>query len=137
MSFLFYYFLGTQSCVEQFLWFVLWTKYTTVKGWWGREFYVHTTASYWHGCLQVVGYIWIPIPCIKQLARNIFIAMGSSVPSELAFSESGQLVTPQHARRSNDNIEMLMKISAWKELERWTCKYISFFINTCYQHFNF
>ena len=57
-------------------------------------------------------------PALKQLARDTFVAMGSSVPSKSAFSESGQLVTPQHARLSNNNIEMLMKISAWKELER-------------------
>ena len=57
-------------------------------------------------------------PALKQLARDTFVAMGSSVPSESAFSESGQVVMPQCARLSDDNIERLMTISAWKELER-------------------
>ena len=55
-------------------------------------------------------------PKLCLLARDTFVAMGSSVPAESAFSESGQLVTPQHARLSDENIEKLMKISAWKDL---------------------
>ena len=56
-------------------------------------------------------------PQLKMLARDTFVAMGSSVPSESAFSESGQLVSVQRARLSDDNIERIMKISAWKDLQ--------------------
>ena len=55
-------------------------------------------------------------PQLQCLAKDTFVAMGSSVPSESAFSESGQLVTPQRARLSDTTIEMVMKISAWKDL---------------------
>ena len=33
-------------------------------------------------------------PALKQLTSDTFVAMGSSVPADSAFSESGQLLTP-------------------------------------------
>ena len=56
-------------------------------------------------------------PQLKLLARDTFVAIGSSVSSESAFSESGQLVSVQHAHLSDDNIEKIMKISAWIDLQ--------------------
>jgi hAT family C-terminal dimerisation region len=50
---------------------------------------------------------------LALLARDVFIVMGSSVPSEAAFSDSGQFVRPDRGSLSDAKIETMMKLRSW------------------------
>jgi hAT family C-terminal dimerisation region len=52
-------------------------------------------------------------PNIALLARDVFMAMGSSVPSEAAFSDIGQFVRPDRGSLSDATIEKMMKLRSW------------------------
>jgi hypothetical protein len=41
---------------------------------------------------------------------------GSSVPSESAFSDSGDFVRPDRSRLVDENVEMMMKLRSWNRL---------------------
>ena len=55
-------------------------------------------------------------PMLSQLARDTFMVMGSSVPSESAFSDSGSFVTPRRSSLSNETISKMMKLRSWNRL---------------------
>jgi hypothetical protein len=50
---------------------------------------------------------------IALLARDVFMVMGSRVPSEAAFSDSGQFVRPDRGILSDAKIETMMKLLSW------------------------
>jgi len=52
-------------------------------------------------------------PNIAKLAKHTCMIMGSSVPSESAFSDSGDIVTPERSSLTDTNIESLMKLRSW------------------------
>lgn len=55
-------------------------------------------------------------PKLSLLARDVLMCMGSSVPSEAAFSDSGGMVTNLRGRLSDDNISKMMKLRSWNRL---------------------
>ena len=55
-------------------------------------------------------------PTLSLLARDTLMVMGSSVPSESAFSDSGGFVRADRSRLSDENIEMMMKLRSWNRL---------------------
>jgi len=44
------------------------------------------------------------------------MCMGSSVPSELAFSDSGDVAIPVRSRLLDRSVETTMKLRSWKRL---------------------
>jgi hypothetical protein len=44
------------------------------------------------------------------------MCMGSSVPSESAFSDSGDVAIPVRSRLSDRSVETTMKLRSWKRL---------------------
>ena len=71
-------------------------------------------------CKDVVGW-WGSIGCrrfpfLSLLARDTLMIMGSSVPSESAFSYSGDFVTRDRASLSDDSICTMMKLRSWTRL---------------------
>ena len=57
-------------------------------------------------------------PAIALLARDTLMCMGSSVPSESSFSDSGGFVPGDRSRLTDVNIEMMMKLRSWNRLYR-------------------
>lgn len=55
----------------------------------------------------------VRFPKLSLLAKDTHMAMASSVPSESAFSDSGQTVTPHRSNLSHSNIENVMKLRSW------------------------
>jgi hAT family C-terminal dimerisation region len=55
-------------------------------------------------------------PALSLLARDTLMIMGSSVPSESAFSDSGHFVTSDVASLTDDNLSKMMKLRSWKRL---------------------
>lgn len=55
-------------------------------------------------------------PVIAHLARDTLMCMGSSVPSESSFSDSGHFVTNNRASLNDENIEKMMKLRSWNRL---------------------
>ena len=55
-------------------------------------------------------------PKLSLLARDTLIIMGSSVASESAFSDSGDLISADRALLSDDNICNQMKLRSWNRL---------------------
>ncbi|OAE20228.1 hypothetical protein AXG93_3960s1180 [Marchantia polymorpha subsp. ruderalis] len=55
-------------------------------------------------------------PLLSRLARDTFMVMGSSVPSESAFSDSSSFVTPRRSSLSDENISKMMKLRSWNRL---------------------
>ena len=55
-------------------------------------------------------------PTISLLARDTLMCLGSSVPSESAFSDSGRFVTADRNRLSDDHIGQMMKMRSWNRL---------------------
>jgi hypothetical protein len=58
----------------------------------------------------------VRFPTLSLLARDAFMIMGSSVPSESAFSDSGAFVSSDRARLTDENIEIMMKLRSWNRL---------------------
>ena len=52
-------------------------------------------------------------PNLAALACDSLMAMGSSIPSEVAFSQAGGIVTDSQSRLSDNNLEILMKLCLW------------------------
>jgi hypothetical protein len=52
-------------------------------------------------------------PNIALLAREVLMAMGSSVPSEDSFSDSSQVGRPDRGSLSDAQIETMMKLRSW------------------------
>jgi hAT family C-terminal dimerisation region len=50
---------------------------------------------------------------LALLSRAVFMVMGSSVPSEAAFLDSGQFVRPDRGSLSDAKIETMMKLRSW------------------------
>ena len=44
------------------------------------------------------------------------MVMGSSVPSESAFSDSGHFVCADRSRLTDENISVMMKLRSWNRL---------------------
>ncbi|OAE33137.1 hypothetical protein AXG93_4773s1100 [Marchantia polymorpha subsp. ruderalis] len=55
-------------------------------------------------------------PLLSRLARDTFMVMGSSVPLESAFSDSGSFVTSRRSSLSDENISKMMKLRSWNRL---------------------
>lgn len=55
-------------------------------------------------------------PTLSLLARDVLMIMGSSVPSESAFSDSGDMVRADRCLLSDENICMMMKLRSWNRL---------------------
>lgn len=55
-------------------------------------------------------------PHISLLARDTLMCLGSSVPSESAFSDSGRFVTADRNRLSDEHIGQMMKLRSWNRL---------------------
>jgi hypothetical protein len=55
-------------------------------------------------------------PALSMLARDALMIMGSSVPSESAFSDSGHFVTSDRASVYDETISKMMKLRSWKRL---------------------
>ena len=52
-------------------------------------------------------------PTIFRLARDHLMAMGSSVPSESSFSDSGDIVSTDRTRLSDSHVRMLVLLRSW------------------------
>ncbi|KAH8959691.1 hypothetical protein BDL97_06G090300 [Sphagnum fallax] len=55
-------------------------------------------------------------PRLSLLARDTLMCMGSSVPSESAFSDSGDVAILVRSRLSDRSVETTMKLRSWKRL---------------------
>jgi hypothetical protein len=44
------------------------------------------------------------------------MSMGTSVPSESSFSDSGHFVSADRAKLNDANIEMMMKLRSWNQM---------------------
>ncbi|BBN07713.1 hypothetical protein Mp_4g05870 [Marchantia polymorpha subsp. ruderalis] len=55
-------------------------------------------------------------PRLSLVARETLMCMGSSVPSESAFSDSGAIATAERNRLCDTSIETTMKLRSWKRL---------------------
>jgi hypothetical protein len=55
-------------------------------------------------------------PRLSLLARDTLMCMGSSVPSESAFFDSGNVAIPVRSRLSDRSVETTMKLRSWKRL---------------------
>lgn len=71
-------------------------------------------------CVDVVEW-WaktgrVRFPHISLLARDVLCIMGSSVPSESAFSDAGGIVSSTRSSLSDDNIAKSMELRSWYKL---------------------
>jgi hAT family C-terminal dimerisation region len=55
-------------------------------------------------------------PAMAALARDTLMCMGSSLPSESSFSDSGHFVSADRAKLNDANIEIMMKLRSWNRL---------------------
>jgi hypothetical protein len=55
-------------------------------------------------------------PYLSKLARDTFMIMGSSVPSESSFSDSGQMIRANRSHLSDESICTMMKLRSWNRL---------------------
>lgn len=55
-------------------------------------------------------------PRLSLVARDTLMCMGSSVPSESAFSDSGAIATAESNRLCDTSIKTTMKLRSWKRL---------------------
>jgi hAT family C-terminal dimerisation region len=55
-------------------------------------------------------------PALSMLSRDTLMIMGSSVPSESAFSDSDHFVTSDRASVTDENTSKMMKLRSWKRL---------------------
>lgn len=55
-------------------------------------------------------------PLLSRLARDTFMVMGSSVPSDSVFSDSGSFVTPRRSSLSDENISKMIMLRLWNRL---------------------
>jgi hAT family C-terminal dimerisation region len=63
-------------------------------------------------CWMTVGK-W-KFPTLARRALNTLMIMGSSVPSESAFSDSGDFVTAERSSITGENICIMMKLRPWR-----------------------
>lgn len=59
-------------------------------------------------------------PKIAMLARDTLMAMGSSVPSESTFSDSGGMVRHDRSQLSDEHICILVTLRAWNRFLGYT-----------------
>lgn len=52
-------------------------------------------------------------PKLRMLARDTLMAMGSSVPSESTFSDSGSIVRLDRATLTDENLRILVTLRSW------------------------
>ncbi len=52
-------------------------------------------------------------PNLSKMALDYLIIMASSVPSEQAFSKSGELITKKRNRLENNTIKAMMLLNSW------------------------
>lgn len=55
-------------------------------------------------------------PFLSKLAKDTLMVMASSVPSESAFSDGGQIITAKRSKMKPENLEILMKLRSWNRL---------------------
>jgi hypothetical protein len=55
-------------------------------------------------------------PAMAALVRDTLMCMGSSVPSESSFSDSGHFVSADRTKLNDANIGMMMKLRSWNRL---------------------
>jgi hypothetical protein len=53
---------------------------------------------------------------MKKHKHTSWVCMGSLVPSESAFSDSGDVAIPVRSRLSDRSVETTMKLRSWKRL---------------------
>jgi len=59
-------------------------------------------------------------PKLSKMARDTLMVMGSSVPSESTFSDSGDIVRPDRASLSDERICVLVTLRAWNRFLGYT-----------------